>query len=135
MLIRLRSLQYQGEGWEIHQRGLRIERLELRETVTGTVLGTVIPRKIPEIQRDSRRVCLSLDPAGASQCPAGGRSGKQPGEGLAYEQMIYPITPVSAAEFDQTVERRTVPPKRKGATHFDSLLQVFFTENPGAGPA
>ncbi len=133
MLIRLRSLQYQGEGWEIHQRGLRIERLELREAVTGAVLGTVIPRKIPEIQRDSRRVCLSLDPAGAVSVRLVAAAGSSRAEGLAYEQMIYPITPVSAAEFDQTVERRTVPPKRKGATHFDSLLQVFFTENPGSG--
>lgn len=128
-VVKLTSLQYAGE-WEIHQRSTRIDRLELCDRNTGKVLGTIIPEKSLPFRRANNTSYISLDPAGAVSVRLKHVAGSGNSEALEYSDMTYPITPMAKSEFEQAVERRMIPPYRTG-THFDSLLQRFFSEGSG----
>lgn len=126
-VVRLSSAQYPAGEWEIYRRSVRIDRMELCDAATGTVLGTVIPEKVPAGKDAKRKMYLSLDPAGAVSVRLKSMEGTNRSDALEYENLIHPMTPMAKAEFDQAIERRMDSPERKG-THFDSLLQRFDPE-------
>lgn len=125
--IALKSPQYRDEEWRICQRATRIERMELCDGVTGNVLGTVIPQKAPDFSRAMQKMYLSLDPAGAVSVRLKAVEGTGASVGLEYTDLMHPITPMAENEFEQTIERHMVSSDSSG-THFDSLLQKYFTE-------
>lgn len=127
-VIRLTSNQYEG-SWEIHQRSLRIERMELCDP-EGNVLGTIVMPKILTPERKNQKMYLSLDPAGATSVRLKSIEGSGKSDAISYEKLNFPMTPTATAEFNQTVERRLMDSGKSG-THFDSLLQQFFPETMG----
>jgi hypothetical protein len=127
-VIRLTSNQYDGD-WEIHQRSLRIERMELCDR-EGNVLGTIVMPKILTPERKNQKMYLSLDPAGATSVRLKSIEGSGKSEAISYENLTFPLTPTATTEFNQTLERRLMDSGESG-THFDSLLQQFFPETMG----
>ena len=127
-VIRLTSNQYDGV-WEIHQRSLRIERMELCDS-EGNVLGTIVMPKILTPERKNQKMYLSLDPAGATSVRLKSIEGSGKSEAISYENLTFPLTPTARTEFNQTLERRLMDSEKSG-THFDSLLQQFFPETMG----
>ena len=127
-VIRLTSNQYDGD-WEIHQRSLRIERMELCDR-EGNVLGTIVMPKILTPERKNQKMYLSLDPAGATSVRLKSIEGSGKSEAISYENLTFPLTPTATTEFNQTLERRLMDSGESG-THFDSLLQQFVPETMG----
>lgn len=125
--ITLKSLQYPDEEWKICQRSSRIECMELCDSITGDVLGTVIPEKAPDFSCAMQTMYLSLDPAGTVSVRLKAIAGAVASKGLEYTDLIYPITPMAEDEFEQIIERHMISSDSSG-THFDSLLQRFFPQ-------
>ena len=99
-VIRLTSNQYDGD-WEIHQRSLRIERMELCDR-EGNVLGTIVMPKILTPERKNQKMYLSLDPAGATSVRLKSIEGSGKSEAISYENLTFPLTPTATTEFNQT---------------------------------
>lgn len=127
-IVGLESRQYGGK-WEVHQRTSRITRLELRDK-EGNLLGCIFPEKVPAFHRKDNTVYVSFDPAGAVSVRLMTVAGSGKSKGVAFTDMIHPLTPMSGKELNWAVERHTGPANGSG-THFDSLLQLFSTEDSG----
>ncbi len=112
-------------GWTILQRSQRISHLELLDVENNCILGMIFPKKAPDLVSNTHQAYVALDPAGSSSVRLVLTQESNQPQALIYEDMVHPLTPMSANELDDAVELKLCARERSD-THFDSLLQCFY---------
>ena len=128
----LTSPQYEREKWEVIQRPSRIERLELWEKWNDhkELLGCVFPEPSPLFKKSLKTAYVAIDPAGAESVRLISVKNSRITNAVEFENLIYPITPVSKEEMDDIIEKQA-PSADSKKTHFESLLQMFEMSDAG----